>query len=90
MSLSWHRVRFWRDHQWAPGHMSQYLDDELAARGRTRMARHTDECPECRGVLHSLRLLLGALHRLSRSHTSNDTPDLASAVRRRLHEPSAR
>jgi anti-sigma factor RsiW len=88
MNRAWHRVRFWRDHQWAPGHMSEYLDDELAARARSRMERHTEECPDCHGVLGGLRLLLGALHRLSRPGSA-DTPDIAAAVRRRLHESPA-
>jgi anti-sigma factor RsiW len=55
------QLRFRRDHRWTPAQLSAYLDDELGARGRRRVIRHTGDCPECRGVLHSLRRLLDAL-----------------------------
>jgi anti-sigma factor RsiW len=54
-------VRFRRDHRWTPSHLSAFLDDELGADQRRRVARHTEDCPECRGVLQSLRRLLDAL-----------------------------
>lgn len=56
-----HPLRFRRDHRFTPGRLSAYLDDDLGPRARARVARHTDECPECRGLLHSLRRLVGAL-----------------------------
>ena len=87
MNVVWYRVRFARDHRWATGHMSDYLDDELASAGRTRMERHSDECPECRAVLRSLGRMLAILHRLP---PSNEAPDLTTAVRRQLHEPPIR
>ena len=80
-----HRARFMRDHRWAPDHMSAYLDDELASRSRARLERHTGECAECRGVLHSLRRMLGRLHGLPTA--KREAPDIAAAVRARLHEP---
>ena len=87
MSDVLHRARFQRDHRWAPGHMSAYLDGELAARSRARMERHSDECPECRGVLHSLRRMLGLLHGLPPASVKPEAADVAAAVRARLHEP---
>jgi predicted anti-sigma-YlaC factor YlaD len=86
MSRFLRSLRLQLDHRWAPAHMSEYLDEELAARAQVRMERHTKECPECRGVLRSLRRLLSALHRLSQSDTGLDAPDITAAVLRRLHE----
>ena len=89
MSGPIHRARVQRDHGWAPRHMSAYLDSELASRARARMLRHTEECPECHGVLGALRRLIGALHGLSRRPASARGADIAAAVRSRLHEPAA-
>jgi hypothetical protein len=90
MSNVIHRERFKRDHRWAPGRMSAYLDGELGSRSRARLERHTGECPECRGVLNSLRRMLGRLHRLAPADSRSDTPDIAAAVRARLDEPDGR
>ena len=89
MSNVVHQTRLRRDHRWAPGHMSAYLDGELAARARARMERHADECPECRGVLYALRRILGLLQRLP-PPSVEETPDIAAAVRRRLRALRAR
>jgi anti-sigma factor RsiW len=67
--------------------MSAYLDRELASRARARMRRHTDECPDCRGILHSLRRMLGRLQGLPPASGAPEAPDFAAAVRARLHEP---
>jgi anti-sigma factor RsiW len=83
-------MRFARDHRWAPSHMSAYLDGELAPRGRARMERHTAECEECLGTLDGLRRMLGMLSRLSPPGESAKGPEIAAAVRRRLHEPPGR
>jgi anti-sigma factor RsiW len=83
------RVRFRRDHRWAPGQMSAYLDRELASRARTRLEHHTAECPECRGVLEGLRRMLGLLHRLSPPDPP-EAAEIVAAVRARLHDPSDR
>ena len=87
MSNVLHRARFMRDHRWAPGHMSAYLDGELASRPRARIERHSEECPECRGVLYSLRRMLGMLQRLPPPSTRADALNITAAVRARLHEP---
>lgn len=70
--------------------MSSYLDAELRARARARMERHTAECPECRRVLGGLRQMLGVLHRLAQSDADAGVPDIAAAVRRRIHQSADR
>lgn len=79
------RTRFRLDHRWTPGHMSAYLDGELASRARARLQHHIDECPECRRVLASLARMLGLLQSVPVAATG-ETPDITSAVRRRLRE----
>lgn len=79
-------LRMRRDHRWAPGHMSAYLDGDLAPGLRARMERHARECPECRAVLKGLRDMIAGLRQL---HATDRAPDIASAVRRRLREPPA-
>ena len=80
------RPRFWRDHRWAPDHMSEYLDGDLAARGRERMERHVGECRDCRTVLAELRLMIDRLRRLP-SAEGGGALQIAAAVRVRLGEP---
>jgi anti-sigma factor RsiW len=86
MSNVLYRARFRRDHRWTPGHMSAYLDGDLASRARARLERHTSECPECRGILYSLQRMLDLLQGLPAASARTRAPDIASAVRRRLHE----
>jgi anti-sigma factor RsiW len=80
------RVRFRRDHRWAPRRMSAYLDRELPPVGRTRLERHVHDCPECRRVLAALRKMLGLLKHAVPASARDEVPDIASAVRARLHE----
>jgi anti-sigma factor RsiW len=89
MSGFFHRVRFRRDHHWAPIHMSGYVDGELASSRRTRMERHLIDCPECRRLLASLRQMLDALQRLPAPAGAADALQMADSVRRRLSEPPA-
>ncbi len=65
--------------------MSAYLDGELPSGARGRLERHAGECPECRGVLFTLRRMVGLLQGLP-PVPERETPDVASAVRRRLNE----
>jgi anti-sigma factor RsiW len=81
------RVRFRRDHRWAPGRMSGYLDGELASSRRTRLERHAEECPECRRLLVSLRGMLVALQSLPPPDGGVDALQIAASVRLRLREP---
>jgi anti-sigma factor RsiW len=80
------RPRFWRDHRWASDHMSDYLDGDLAATGRTRMERHVGECRECHTVLSELRLMIERLGRLA-SPEGGGAVRITAAVRVRLHDP---
>ena len=80
------QARFSRDHRWAPLHMSEYLDGELATRGRDRMERHLGECVECRRLIAGLRALMEALPRLPAPQRSRDPRQLAVLVRQRLED----
>jgi len=55
------KLRFRRDHRWTPARLSAFLDDELDTHARRRVVRHAEDCPECGGILRSLRRLLDAL-----------------------------
>jgi anti-sigma factor RsiW len=83
------RARFARDHRWAPGRMSAYLDGELAPSHRVRMERHVSECVECRRLLAGLHQVVGWLHRLPAPGGGADALQVAAAVRLRLKEPPA-
>jgi anti-sigma factor RsiW len=87
MTEFFRRARFRRDHRWAPGHMSAYLDGELASSGRARLERHAKECPECRRLLVSLRGMLVALQSLPPPDGGVDALQIAASVRLRLREP---
>lgn len=60
------RLRFWIDHRWTPGHLSEYVDGELAPAGRARVERHVHDCPKCRELLRNLRSILTSLGGLRR------------------------
>lgn len=87
MSAFPRRLRFARDHRWAPERMSDYLDGDLAAAGQVRMDRHVGECVECRRLLAGLRVMLDALHGLPASRGEVDALQIAASVRLRLDEP---
>ncbi len=87
MRLS-HRLRFGRDHRWAPAHMSEYVDGELGPAGRARMDRHARDCPECSRVLAGLREVVARLGRLG-APDGADAMRIATAVAGRLNEPPA-
>jgi anti-sigma factor RsiW len=82
------RLRFWRDHRWAPGRMSEYLDGELTARSKTRMERHVHECRECRRLVGGLVLVLEALHGLPSPEGGGDPLRIAGLVSARLQKRS--
>lgn len=81
------RLRFWRDHRWAPDHMSAYLDDELPAAARVRMERHVRACRECRELVGGLTLVIEGLHRLPAPQDGGGAAQIAGAVRARLGDP---
>ena len=84
------RIRFRRDHRWAPDRMSDYLDGDLPPSRRPRMERHVGECAECRRLLADLGRIVNALHRLPAVGYGVDPVRLAGSVRPRLDEPPAR
>ncbi len=75
------RTRFARDHRWAPGQMSAYVDGELAPDARARLERHLGVCVECRRVLASLRRLIDRLGDLGAPGGAPDAREVAAAVR---------
>lgn len=83
-----YRVRFRRDHAWAPDRMSDYLDGELAPGGRSRMERHARDCPECDRLLAGLRAVVQGLGRLP-APGGADAARIAALVHGRLDEPPA-
>lgn len=82
-----YRVRFRRDHGWAPGRMSEYLDGELPPRAGSRMDRHMRDCPECDRLLTGLRAVVGGLARVPAPDGGPGAVRIAAVVRGRLSEP---
>lgn len=78
------REGFRRDHRWATGRMSDYLDGELARAARMRMERHLGECAECRRLLAGLRRTVDGLHRLPAPSGGVDALQIAASVGARL------
>jgi anti-sigma factor RsiW len=87
MSEIFDRDRFDRDHRWAPGKMSAYLDRELTAGTLARMERHLGECAECRKLLASLKRMIERLATLAAPRGAPDPSEIAAAVRARLDQP---
>ena len=87
MDDSLSRLRFRRDHHWAPGRMSAYLDEELPPRQRARLEHHLGECRDCRRLFGGLNRVVDALHQLHRPQGSQDAVRIAATVRLRLGEP---
>ena len=83
------RIRFRRDHRWTPGHLSAYVDDELALRSRGRLRQHVKECSECHHALRTLERMLELMHRLP-PVDGEQAPDIAAVVRRRLRDRTLR
>lgn len=82
----WTRARAKRDHRWAPGRMSDYLDGELTVRSRSRLEDHVRECEECRGLLHGLRRMIETLRGVAPPADRPDPREMALRVRERLGE----
>jgi Putative zinc-finger len=83
------RLRFRRDHRWAPDRMSAYLDRELPARRRRRMERHAEACRQCRALAGGLMLVIEALGRLPPPEGGGGAVQIGAAVRTRLSQPPA-
>lgn len=76
------RIGFMRDHIWAGGRFSAYLDQELDADEAARLEHHAHLCPKCHHILETLRRTIEGLHGLA----AEDRPpaDLADSVIERL------
>jgi anti-sigma factor RsiW len=81
-----HRLQFVRDHRWVPPHTSEYLDGELGPRERERVERHTQDCPECRELLATLRALIEALGTLRGNEERVVAGAVLASVQSRLSE----
>jgi anti-sigma factor RsiW len=81
------RTRFRLDHRWTPRRLSDFVDGDLPPRGRSRLQRHVDKCPDCYRALVTLQRMLDRLHRLP-PPAAGRTPDIAAAVRHRLDDPT--
>ncbi len=68
--------RYMREHRWTHTHLSEHVDEELAAREAERVAEHVSICPHCRRVLATLRRTLEG----PRSLPSEPPPSLTDDV----------
>jgi anti-sigma factor RsiW len=59
--LLWRKLNARRDHRWAMGHFSNYVDGELSPRHRRRLEGHRGICPECRHAIETLKKLVMTL-----------------------------
>jgi predicted anti-sigma-YlaC factor YlaD len=80
------RLRFALDHRFTRRRLSDELDAELEARAGARVRRHTEQCPECRALLASLRRLLAVLEDAAAADAREPVPEIAAAVSARLRE----
>ena len=70
------------DHRFTAAHASQFLDGDLSDAGRRRIERHTAVCPQCRGLLRSLRRMIDALTGLDRARSTGIADDVVQRLRR--------
>lgn len=80
-------VRFTRAHRWTQLHMSDYLDGDLDRADLDRAERHIRECPECAGLLASLRNLVTTLAGLRDQPKREVAASVLTGVRERLKGP---
>jgi anti-sigma factor RsiW len=57
----WRRLNYMRDHRWAHGRLSEYIEGELPPRQQHRLADHENLCPECARLIATLYALLAML-----------------------------
>ncbi len=89
MSDTSQAARFERDHRWAPGQMSAYVDGDLPTALRARFEHHIGECAECRHLLAGLERMIDRLGRLAAPSGGIRPREIAAAVRVRLDQPPA-
>jgi anti-sigma factor RsiW len=73
-----------RDHRWVPEHASEYLDGELGPGERRRVEDHTEDCPQCRELLRSLRALIATLGTIGHDERQVVAPAVLASIQRRL------
>lgn len=49
---------FQREHRFSRARLSRFIDGDLSARARLRLARHVEECPDCSRGVQVLRALV--------------------------------
>ena len=64
MALRWRKINARRDHRWAKGRLSDYLEEDLSERQKQRLEGHEGICPQCQHAIRTLKRLLKALPRL--------------------------
>lgn len=74
--------RSMREHRWTGGHVSAYVDGELAPHDRTRIEAHAELCPECRRALRELRRTLQGLMGLKATPTEGIADRVIDRLRR--------
>ena len=74
--------RYMREHRWTHSHLSEYVDEELAAGDVARVEEHVSICPHCRRVLATLRRALEGV----RSLHGEPEPSVADGVIERLRK----
>ena len=84
------RLRFARDHRWAPGRMSPYLERDLDERERARVERHTRDCPECEALLRELETMVAGLGAMRGSAGRDVAAAVLAGVHARLDEDRGR
>ena len=84
-----YRVRFRRDHGWAPDHMSEYPRRRAGARRARAHGAPRARLPGVRRLLAGLRAVVDGLGRLPAPGGGADAAQIAAAVRGRLDEPPA-
>ncbi len=61
-------VRQGAEHRFSQANLSAYIDKQLTARDRARVARHLEECPACRRELAELRRTIALVSQAPRLH----------------------
>jgi hypothetical protein len=56
------------EHRFSQANLSAYIDKQLPARDRARVARHLEDCPACRRELAELRRTIALLSQAPRVH----------------------
>jgi predicted anti-sigma-YlaC factor YlaD len=64
--------------------LSDYLEDDLSARTRTRIVRHLSRCEHCRALLESLARVLEQVRSLGSLEQATPAPVTVRAILERI------